>query len=104
MKLYHLVEVYQQTEHQEHNNLEQPSDSIEEGAHRTLVHESVISDNQASDIDCQVAIALDERGERERKEYTRQEQYRIERGVVDIYFVDDCFDAICGFSHSVCRN
>ena len=69
--------------------MEQPGDSVKEGRYRALIDEFIITHDKACDIYRQVAVTLHERSEREGKEYTSEQQHRIERSVVEVNLVDN---------------
>ena len=84
----HFVRIHQQTERNEHHNLEEPRITVEEGGQALLEHYLVVADHQSGDIDGQVTVAVHEVGQREDEIHQREQEYRIERFVVQVDMVE----------------
>ena len=94
----HLLGVDEQTEEDEHHNLEQPRQAVEEGGHLLAVGNLGVADDHTGDVYRQVAIALEEVGERESEEGYRKHEDGVERLVVEVQLVDDIHGQL---AHSV---
>ena len=86
--LLQLAGVHQQTKGEEHRELCQPGDAVEEVARGAPVDELAVAHHQTGDVDGQVAVAPHVVGGGEDEERARQNQDRVEGGVVDVYLVD----------------
>ena len=82
------MRIHQQTERNEHHNLEEPRITVEEGGQALLEHYLVVADHQSGDIDGQVTVAVHEVGQREDEIHQREQEYRIERFVVQVDMVE----------------
>ena len=64
----HLVRIDQESQREEHHDLPEPGETLEEGTHALLVHDLGVAHHQSGQIDRQVAVTLAERGGREGEE------------------------------------
>ena len=82
------MRVHQQTETEEHDNLEKPCQSIHKRVNLFAVHDFVVTHHHAGNVDGEVSVALHQIGNGEGKEYERQQQNGVERLVVYIQPVE----------------
>ena len=65
-----FVRFYEQSQNQEHNQLEQPRETVKEFDCGFFMYDFVVSHNQSANIDGQVAIAVQEIRRRENEDAT----------------------------------
>ena len=80
--MQHLMRIDEQTEAEEHSDLHNPSHAVHEGENLLSVVHRLVSYDEACDIYCQIAVALNHLGHRECEEADRKKQNRVERSTV----------------------
>ena len=82
------MRIHEQTEAEEHDNLEQPCKSIHEGGCLTAVADVAVAHHHAGDVDGQIPVAVQQLGEGKTEEDKRKEEDGVERVVVDVQTVE----------------
>ena len=83
--------VDKQAEEDEHDDLEEPSEAVEEGTDLLAVGNARVAYHHASDIYGKVAVALEEVGDGEGEEGDSKHEDGIEWLVVEVELVDDIY-------------
>ena len=83
-----FVAVHEQAQREEHHDLHEPREPVEEDGQRPFLFEFMVADNQTRKVDGQVAVTLDQVGEGEREEDECQQEHRVERMVGQLDAVD----------------
>ncbi len=83
-----FARIYQQAQREEHDDLQQLGETVEKVSHGMLVRQPVVAHYKPREVDRQVAVAVEQGREGERRESEGQQQHRIECVVRDIDPVD----------------
>ena len=87
-----LVGVDEEPEGEEHDNLEEPREPVEEGGDALFVLHLVVADDEPGDVDGEVAVAFDEFRAGEDEEYAGEEEDGVEGLVGDVEAVYHPYD------------
>ena len=83
------MRIDQKSQAQEHDDLEQPCQSVHKGIYFFPIHNLGVTHHHSGYVDSQIAVSLQQVGKGEGEEHECQQQNRVERLVIDVDSVQD---------------